>query len=98
MAQIIIILILAFIQNVSFSIVSRSRNRDNMTYHIIAAAFSNTIWFLTFRALVKADMNFILFFPYCIGTVLGSLVGVKIAMIIEKILGASADKHLEIND
>lgn len=92
--QIIVILILAFIQNVSFSIVSRSRNRDNMTYHIIAATFSNTIWFLTFRALVKADMNFILFFPYCIGTVLGSIVGTKIAMFIEKALGASADRHI----
>ena len=88
------ILVLAFIQNISFSIVSRSRNRNNIKYHLIAAAFSNTIWFLTFRQLVKADMNFILFLPYAAGTMMGSVCGVKISMFIEKLLGASAEAHL----
>lgn len=91
---IITILFLAFVQNISFSIVSRSRNRDNIRYHIIAATFSNGIWFLTFRELVVRDMNLVLFLPYCIGTVAGSVFGVKISMWIEKILGASADAHL----
>lgn len=90
------ILGLAFVQNVSFSIVSRSRNRDNIRYHVIAATFSNSIWFLTFRQLVLADMNFILFMPYCFGTVAGSVYGVKISMWIEKKLGASADRHLKV--
>lgn len=89
-----IILMLAFIQNISFSIVSRSRNRDNVKYHLFAATFSNTIWFLTFRQLVKSDMNFTLFLPYVLGTVLGSCFGVKISMWIEKILGASTENHL----
>lgn len=89
------ILCLAFIQNISFSIVSRSRNRNNIKYHIIAATFSNTIWFVTFRELVKADMNFVLFIPYVLGTVAGSCCGVKISMFIEKLLGASAEDHLE---
>ena len=92
---ILTILGLAFVQNISFSIVSRSRNRNNMKYHLIAAFFSNTIWFLTFRALIKGDMNLILFTPYCVGTMCGSLCGVKISMFIEKLLGASADQHLE---
>jgi predicted neutral ceramidase superfamily lipid hydrolase len=92
--KMLIILALAFIQNISFSIVSRSRNRDNVKYHLIAATFSNTIWFLTFRELVKADMNFILFLPYVLGTVLGSCFGVKISMRIERFLGASAESHL----
>jgi hypothetical protein len=91
---IVTILCLAFLQNVSFSIVSRSRNRDNIRYHLIAAFFSNTIWFLTFRALVKANMTFILFLPYCIGTMFGSVLGVKISMLIEKWLDAKADGHL----
>jgi len=39
-------------------------------------------------------MNFILFIPYCAGTVAGSVFGVKISMFLEKILGASADAHL----
>ncbi len=92
--KMLIILALAFVQNISFSIVSRSRNRDNVKYHLIAATFSNTIWFLTFRELVKADMNFILFLPYVLGTVIGSCFGVKISMRIEKFLGASAENHL----
>lgn len=91
---ILTILGLAFVQNISFSIVSRSRNRNNMKYHLIAAFFSNTIWFLTFRALIKGDMNFVLFMPYCVGTMCGSLCGVKISMFIEKLLGAAADGHL----
>lgn len=92
---ILTILGLAYVQNVSFSIVSRSRNRDNIRYHIIAATFSNSIWFLTFRQLVLADMSFVLFIPYCLGTVAGSVSGVKVSMWIEKLLGASADAHLD---
>ena len=88
------ILILAFVQNVSFSVVSRSRNRDNLRYHMVAAVFSNGIWFLTFRQLILADMNLLLFLPYTIGTVAGSLTGVKVSMFIERILGAASDSHL----
>ena len=89
------ILGLAFIQNIAFSIVSRSRNRDNKRYHIIAALFSNSIWFLTFRELILGEMNYILFIPYVVGTVLGSTYGMTISMKIEKYLGASADSHLK---
>lgn len=88
------ILFLAFIQNTSFSMVSRSRNRDNMTYHMIASLFSNTLWFLTMRELVLADLVWWLMIPYAIGTVAGSIYGAKLSMRIEKWLGASADGHL----
>lgn len=91
----LIILGLSFLQNVSFSIVSRSRNRDNIKYHIIAATFSNAIWFLTFRELILGEMNLLLFVPYCLGTVIGSVFGVKISMKIEKILNAQSDSHLK---
>lgn len=40
-------------------------------------------------------MNFILFIPYVIGTMMGSVFGVKISMQIERLLGASADQHLD---
>jgi len=88
------ILALAFAQNVSFSVVSRSRNRNNLTYHLIAATASNAVWFLTFRQLVLSDMSFALFPFYCVGTVFGSLFGVKVSMRIERWLGAEADGHL----
>lgn len=93
--QILKILLLAFIQNTSFSMVSRSRNRDNMNYHIIASLFSNTLWFLTMRELVLADLKWYLLIPYAIGTVSGSVYGAKLSMRIEKWLGASADGHLK---
>jgi hypothetical protein len=92
---ILTIFVLAYVQNVSFSVVSRSRNRNNMKYHLIAAFFSNSIWFLTFRQLVKADMTLTLFLPYCAGTMLGSLSGVWVSMRVERLLGAGADTHLK---
>jgi len=91
----IVLLLLAYAQNVSFSIVSRSRNRNNMRFHLIASFFSNTIWFLTFRELVTRDMSLLIFPWYCVGTMLGSVTGVRISMWIESKLGASADAHLK---
>jgi uncharacterized membrane protein YfcA len=92
----LIILGLAFVQNVSFSIVSRSRNRDNIAYHIIAATASNTIWFLTFKQLIVQDMPYWLIPFYVLGTVLGSVFGVKVSMWIENLIGAKADKsHIQ---
>lgn len=85
---IIKILLLAYIQNISFSIVSRARNRNNMMYHAIASVFSNGIWFLTMRELVVADLTVVLLIPYIIGTVAGSLTGAKVSMKIEKMLNA----------
>jgi len=88
MIQLATIFILAFIQNVSFSMVSRSRNRDNMTYHAICSVFSNGIWFLTMHQLVVADLYYWLIVPYVAGTVLGSIFGAKASMKIETLIGA----------
>jgi hypothetical protein len=66
-----------------------------MKYHLIASFFSNTIWFLTFRELIKADMDWTLFIPYAVGTMIGSVTGAKISMRIEKWLGATSDGHVE---
>jgi hypothetical protein len=86
--EVIIILALAFIQNVSFSMVSRARNRDNQWYHATCSVFSNGIWFLTMHQLVVADLSFWLLVPYIAGTVAGSLFGSKTSMKIEKLIGA----------
>ncbi len=90
MNTILLLIVLAYIQNISFSIVSRARNRDNQAYHMVAAVFSNLVWFATFRILVVADMDWVLFIPYGIGTVAGSLTGAKLSMWIEKKIGAKA--------
>lgn len=82
---------LAFAQNVSFSIVSRSRNRNNMKYHLVAAIFSNAVWFATSKFLIIGhDMTWALFVPYTIGTVSGSLTGQRISMYIEEKIGATS--------
>ena len=88
------ILLLAFGQNTSFTILSRSRNRSSFAYHLIAAVFSNGIFFITFRQLVLSEVTWQLFVPYTIGTVAGSLLGAKLSMWIEVRLGAASDKHL----
>lgn len=87
----IAITLLAFAQNISFTIVSRSRNRNNFTYHLVAAILSNAVWFATFHYLVTAEMSWWLFVPYTIGTVSGSLAGAKVSMWIEKQIGAKSD-------
>jgi hypothetical protein len=85
-------MLMAFAQNVSFSIVSRSRNRNNIPYHLIAAVFSNGVWFMTMKYLVVTQqMGWGLFVPYTIGTVAGSVTGQRISMVIEKMIGAKSD-------
>ncbi len=95
MKAILLLMVCAFAQNVTFSLVSRARNRDNFTYHLIAAIGSNGVWFLTFRQLVTAGMTWGLFVPYTIGTVAGSLFGSRVAMLIEKLIGATSDSHVK---
>jgi len=84
----LVLIALAFIQNVSFSMVSRSRNRDNMTYHAICSVCSNGIWFATMHHLVQADLTWWLLIPYVTGTVTGSIFGAKVSMKIEHLIGA----------
>lgn len=93
--EILIILAFAFLQSVSYSLTSRSRNRDNATYHVIAALLANAIWFCTFKKLTEMKMEWFLIVPYTFGTVAGSLIGTKISMSIERWLGAASDSHLK---
>lgn len=90
MMTVLLLMALAYAQNITFSIVSRARNRDNMTYHALAAVGSNFVWFCTFRLLVVEDMSWALLIPYTIGTVAGSLTGAWVSIRIEKMLGAKA--------
>jgi uncharacterized membrane protein YfcA len=62
-----------------------------MWYHAICAVFSNGMWMLTvgllgYEALI--NQNYWMAIPYLIGTVSGSLFGAKVAMGIEKKIGA----------
>lgn len=90
---VIVILALSFIQNVAFTLTSRSRNRNNMTYHAMASTFSNGLWFLTMGYLFQSDWDWVLLIPYITGTVSGSLFGAKVSMFIERKIGALADPN-----
>ena len=90
LVAIISMMALAYAQSISFTLVSRSRNRDSIKYHIIASILSNGVWFATFRHLVTHDMSWALFAPYTIATVSGSVTGQKISMWIEQKIGAKA--------
>jgi len=85
------ILATAFAQNTSFTMVSRSRNRDNVAYHAICSVFSNGLWLITFGLLgteLILNGNYIMAVPYIVGTVAGSLFGAKVSIRIEKAIGA----------
>ena len=86
---------IAFCQNISFSMVSRARNRDSAAYHMVVSCFSNGVWFATFAYLVIFKLNWSLFIPYTCGTVAGSLTGTQISMFVEKLLGATSDSHVK---
>jgi uncharacterized protein YebE (UPF0316 family) len=83
---------LAYIQNISFALISRARNRDNMYYHAAASVFSSAIWFLTMKEIIINEFSIDLFIPYTFGTVAGSLTGAKVSMRIEEWLDAKADR------
>jgi hypothetical protein len=87
--------VLSATQQIAFSVVSRSRQRNNMTYHIIASIFSNAIWFLTFRQLQIKHWTNDLFIPYALGGTVGSVTGVGLSMGIEKVIGADSDSHIK---
>lgn len=77
---------LAVVQSMSFSVVSRARNRDNLTYHAVASVVSNFVWFVTMRELVVSEMSFDLAIPYIAGMTVGSIAGSLVSVKIESML------------
>jgi putative flippase GtrA len=93
---VVLMMVMAFVQNVSFSIVSRSRNRNSVAYHRIAAIFSNGVWYITAKYLIVTQhMSWLLFIPYTAATVYGSTTGQQISMWVERKLNLQADDHLK---
>jgi len=55
--QMLLVRVLAFVQTVTFTMASRSHNRDHFRYPIIASIFSNLVWYLTVRELVLEEQG-----------------------------------------
>jgi len=52
--QLVFLAVIAFIQNMAFTAVSRSRNAADPDYHRICAWFSNGIWYLCYMTILSA--------------------------------------------
>ena len=81
--------VIAFIQNMAFTFVSRSRQSGNPGRHAIAAVFSNSIWFVCnffilfpeiLKSINEGDIwdKLLLMLIYVAATVSGSVVMMKI--------------------
>ena len=80
MSEFSLIVILTFLQNASFTLVSRARNSNSITYHLIAALISNFLYLIVINKLIKNLENPLLTFGYLLGSVSGSIIMHYIAM------------------
>gem|GEM_PF-6631687 len=83
-----------FLNESLFSLLRRSRNSDNVIYHIVVSVSQSLTWYLLYRNLSLNGMAMTLFPAYCFGSICGSLFGQKLSEKIEAAIGASADAHL----
>lgn len=82
------------IRNFSYTTVSYARNRNNNAFHILAAVFSNGVWYLTLGQLIIAGMNLALLPAFVFGTTVGSISGTVFSMGVARRTKASADAHV----
>lgn len=80
MIDILIMVGLTILQNASFTLVSRARNSSSLSFHAIAAVFSNGIWLLVIRNVVMNLTNWQLMVAYLVGSVIGSVLMHYISM------------------
>lgn len=78
--EIIKMLGLTFLQNASFTLVSRARNSKSLSYHAIASVLSNGIWLVVIRQVVTNFDKWYLMISYLIGSTVGAIAMHYIAM------------------
>jgi len=64
---------LTILQNASFTLISRARNSNSISYHFIASVLSNGIWLLVIKNVVSNFDKPELMISYLIGSVIGSI-------------------------
>jgi hypothetical protein len=91
---ILLVISVSYGQNISFTLASRARTRNNVSYHLCAVLLSTLVSFLTFRTILGPGSNFSLklLLAYTTGTISGSLTGSYISMWIEHLTDAVADE------
>lgn len=86
-----IVMMLAYFQNTTYGLQSRSANRNSNAYHALAALAANFTFFWSLQLLVRNNLPPVLLAPYVFATILGTLHGNAISMKIEAFLGLSAE-------
>lgn len=84
---------LLFVQNLSYTVLSRAGNRNKPTFLLVAALLNGVVQFFIYQRLVAYKMDWLLFLPYAAGSIAGSVSGAFASMKIEKKIGASPDAH-----
>lgn len=73
MEDIIKMFFLVVLQNASFTLVSRARNSNSLTFHAIASVLSNGIWLLVIKNVVQNFDKPVMMGVYVVGSVIGSI-------------------------
>lgn len=64
---------LVVLQNASFTLVSRARNSNSLSYNAIASVLSNGIWLLVISKVVQNFDSPKMMIAYLLGSVVGSV-------------------------
>ena len=75
----VIFFILVVLQSMSFTFVSRARNRNNYNLALVASVLSNTLWILVFSKLVPNLTDPVMCISYVAGMVAGTQMQMRIS-------------------
>lgn len=92
MIEYIEIFSISLILNILLAMMSRARNRNNITYHAILNFSSTAIWLMFMKKLMSSDNTILIISS--IGSVIGGIFGQKISMYFEKKILAKSDDHI----
>ena len=90
-ATILLVMGLAYLQNTTYALQSRAGMRNSNLYHLLAAVAASLTYFWSRRLLVHNELTAILLTPYIFATVLATVHGNKLAILIEKLFGIYAE-------
>ncbi|MDP2630425.1 MAG: hypothetical protein Q8P56_03385 [Candidatus Uhrbacteria bacterium] len=90
------LMLLAYGQNIAFGLGSRAKNRNSALYIVFTSILGTLALFFVWRVLVVQGMPLELFMPYTAATVLGSITGARVSMIIEQLFGIRPDDHVQV--
>src|SRR3990167_5156104 len=89
---VVILVGIAYVQNVSYGLQSRAGTRSSNAFHAFTAVLASLVFFLTLRYLFKDQQMSLLLLPtYIFATVFGSLHGNIVSRKIEKLIGTQTE-------